>query len=54
MRIYLKGNLLNTEGPKTGMLTDFYDIKQIVNPIVDKYLDHHYLNDSTGLEKPYK
>ena len=34
------------------MLVDFYDIKQALNPIVDGYLDHWHLNDSTHLTNP--
>lgn len=40
-RVFLNGN-----GPKTGMLVDFGDIKNIVQPIVDEKLDHHYLNET--------
>lgn len=43
---------IKEDGPKSGMLMDFGDMKSIVNPIVDDYLDHHYLNDSTGLSDP--
>ena len=43
---------IKRDGPKTGMLMDFGDMKSIVNPIVDDYLDHRYINDSTGLSDP--
>jgi len=52
MRVVVQGPDLYTMGPKAGMLTDFGDIKKVVQPYVDGYLDHHYLNETTGLENP--
>lgn len=43
---------LKRHGPKAGMLMDFGDLKSIVNPIVDGFLDHYHLNETTGLENP--
>jgi len=43
-----RGEGLNINGPKAGMLMDYGDMKAIVNPIVGKYLDHHYLNETVG------
>jgi 6-pyruvoyltetrahydropterin/6-carboxytetrahydropterin synthase len=40
------------DGPKQGMVMDYSDIKSVLNPIVDQYLDYHYLNDSLQLENP--
>ena len=37
--------------PVTGWLMDFDDIKQAFEPLLEQ-LDHHYLNDITGLENP--
>lgn len=51
-RVYVRGSELQASGPKAGMLLDFGDLKAIVNPLVDAYLDHHHLNDTTGLENP--
>lgn len=50
--ITLQGNRLHQDGAKSGMLLDFYDISQAVEPVVERYLDHHYLNETTGLENP--
>lgn len=36
----------------TGMLRDFTDISDVVNPILESHLDHCFLNDTTGLENP--
>jgi len=38
--------------PETGWLVDFGDISRVVKPIVENYLDHHYLNSVEGLENP--
>lgn len=43
---------LHTHGPKGGMLVDYGDIKSVVQPIVDEYLDHHYLNETLELVNP--
>ena len=37
--------------PKTGMVVSFEDIKAVVVPLL-KNLDHHYLNDISGLGLP--
>jgi len=34
------------------MLYDYSDISKLVKPLVDDKLDHHYLNESTGLVNP--
>jgi len=52
MRVIIHGLCLWEKGPKKGMLEDFGDIKAVVQPLVEEYLDHHYLNDTTGLENP--
>lgn len=52
LEILVRGEQLNEVGPKTNMLIDFGDIKKIVQPIVDQYLDHHRLNDSLDIESP--
>lgn len=43
---------VQTEGPKRGMVFDYGDIKAAFKPLLDGYLDHHYLNETTGLENP--
>ncbi len=37
-------------GAKQGMVIDFTDIKAVAQPIVDHYLDHHYLNETLAPE----
>ena len=51
-RIYIEGNKLIETGPKQGMLFDYGDIKEYIQPLLDHYLDHYYLNETTGLENP--
>jgi len=50
--VYVSGTGLNKSGSKAGMVIDYSDIKSYLKPLVDDYLDHHYLNKSTGLESP--
>lgn len=51
-RVYLRGDRLTESGPKSGMLMDYSDIKHYLEPLLNDYLDHHYLNDTTGLANP--
>jgi 6-pyruvoyltetrahydropterin/6-carboxytetrahydropterin synthase len=39
-------------GPKSGMLVDFGDVSRLLSDVLDRYLDHHHLNDTTRLENP--
>jgi len=38
--------------PQAGMVMDYGKVKRIVQPLVDVYLDHWHLNDTTGLTNP--
>jgi 6-pyruvoyltetrahydropterin/6-carboxytetrahydropterin synthase len=51
-RVYVKGHTLVAEGAKAGMLIDYGDLQNYIQPLLDDYLDHYYLNESTGLENP--
>lgn len=51
-QIIVEGDALITSGPKAGMLIDYGDLSKAIAPIVEKYLDHYFLNQSTGLENP--
>jgi 6-pyruvoyltetrahydropterin/6-carboxytetrahydropterin synthase len=48
----VSGDKLQCNGAKTGMVADFGDIKRYMEPILDQYLDHHYLNQTLGIENP--
>lgn len=50
--VYLSGKSLHSTGPKRGMVIDFSDVKTVLKPLVDGYLDHWFLNETTGLENP--
>ncbi len=50
--VYVSGTALSAAGPKAGMVIDYADIKHFLTPLLDDYLDHHFLNETTGLENP--
>ncbi|MBD2148157.1 6-carboxytetrahydropterin synthase QueD [Sphaerospermopsis sp. FACHB-1194] len=50
--VYISANTLVQEGAKQGMVMDYSDLKKYLQPLLDNYLDHYYLNESTGLESP--
>ncbi|MGK7918690.1 MAG: 6-carboxytetrahydropterin synthase QueD [Trichodesmium sp.] len=50
--IYISGNKLVNSGAKQGMVMDFGDIKKYLKPLLDDYLDHYHLNETTGLLNP--
>lgn len=50
--IEVRGRSLHKTGPKTGMLIDYADLSDAMAPILAKCLDHHDLNQTTGLHDP--
>lgn len=50
--VELGGSALHDTGPKQGMVVDYSDIKGAVGPLVEEYLDHHYLNETLEMENP--
>lgn len=50
--IIVSGTKLQNEGPKSGMVLDYGDIKAALDPIVEQMLDHHYLNMTLPLDNP--
>lgn len=50
--VYVSGDSLKNSGSESGMLMDYGEIKKVITPLVDNYLDHHFLNDTTKLENP--
>lgn len=50
--LVVEGHGLQTDGPSTGMLVDFSSLKSPIQPLLDDYLDHHYLNETTAMEDP--
>ena len=51
-RVYIQGNTLYLTGSQKGMLMDFGLVSSYIEPIREQYLDHYYLNETTGLENP--
>lgn len=51
-RIIVEGKALSEEKEKAGMLMDFYDLGQLIRPLVEEHLDHWHLNDSLRMESP--
>jgi 6-pyruvoyltetrahydropterin/6-carboxytetrahydropterin synthase len=51
-RVYVKSDRLITNGSKQGMVIDYGDIKKYLQPLLDNFLDHYYLNETLSLESP--
>jgi 6-pyruvoyltetrahydropterin/6-carboxytetrahydropterin synthase len=51
-RVYIQGNCLQTEGASQGMILDFGEVSKYLKPLLEDFLDHYYLNETTGLENP--
>lgn len=51
-RVYVRGTQLIRSGSQQGMIMDYAEIANYLKPLLDSFLDHHYLNESTGLENP--
>jgi len=52
LTLILKGFCLISEGPKKNMVLDFGDVKAVANPMIKKYLDHQWLNDTLNTDSP--
>lgn len=50
--VYVSAATLHQDGAKRGMVMDYSEIKAMLKPLVDDYLDHHFLNDTLKLENP--
>ena len=52
-RVYLTGNYLQAVGSKKEMLIDFGTVKEmLITPVVEQFLDHHYLNETLATNRP--
>ncbi|MBE7410864.1 MAG: 6-carboxytetrahydropterin synthase QueD [Leptospiraceae bacterium] len=49
---YFKLHLKGEVDPVQGWLMDFGEIKKVVKPIIENYLDHYVLNDIENLKNP--
>lgn len=50
--VVVEGYKLVESGPKQGMLVDYGDISAAMKELLDDYLDHWHLNDTTKLYNP--
>jgi len=50
--VYVAGDILRQSGSESGMVMDYGLIKKVISPLIDNYLDHYFLNETTGLENP--
>ncbi len=50
--VYVKGDTLQVNGCKQGMIMDYSEIKAVLSPIVNDFLDHWHLNDRLQMENP--
>lgn len=51
-RVYVKGDRTIEHGSQQGMLIDYAKISDYIQPLLDDYLDHYYLNETMKLENP--
>lgn len=50
--VYVLGESLMNSGSEAGMVVDYGVIKSSLEPLVNEFLDHQFLNETTGLENP--
>lgn len=51
-RLICRGNHTIDSGAKSGMVVDYSDMKKAIQPLLDNFLDHWHLNDTTGIISP--
>lgn len=51
-RLVCEGPELQSQGPSQGMLLDYADMKAVMKPLLENYLDHHHLNETLKIESP--
>lgn len=50
--IKVRSSSLIDQGSSKNMVLDFQEIVDIVNPMIKKYFDHHWLNDTLETDSP--
>jgi len=50
--VKIRGSNLTSSGPKKNMLIDFGEISKAVLPMIEKYFDHHWINDTLNTDSP--
>ncbi|MDB5036916.1 MAG: 6-carboxy-5,6,7,8-tetrahydropterin synthase [Bacteriovoracaceae bacterium] len=51
-RLVCEANRLQESGSSSGMVVDFDLMTKIIQPLLEKYLDHWHLNESLKMESP--
>lgn len=46
LTVVIRSNDLISKGPKKNMVIDFSDIEAVVDPMIEKFLDHKWINDT--------
>lgn len=52
LTLHLSSNSLIDSGPKKNMVIDFSDISAIVKPMINKYFDHQWINETLQTDSP--
>lgn len=52
LKVRLRCKELIPSGPKTNMVMDFYDLNQIVRPMIEEFFDHRWLNETLNSSSP--
>lgn len=52
LEVQVKNDSLIPEGPKKNMVIDFHHISDIVDPMIESYLDHKWLNNTLETDSP--
>jgi 6-pyruvoyltetrahydropterin/6-carboxytetrahydropterin synthase len=51
-RITFRSPTFYKDGPKTGMVVDYGDIKSCVQPIIDLFFEHKFMNETLATDSP--
>ena len=52
IKITIKGKKLAISGARKNMVCDFQEISAVVNPMIEQYFDHQWLNDTLKTDSP--
>lgn len=50
LTVRLRSDSLIASGSSTNMVMDFADVNDIVEPLIDQFLEHHWLNETLDCE----
>jgi 6-pyruvoyltetrahydropterin/6-carboxytetrahydropterin synthase len=52
LKITVRQNYINESGPQKNMVMDFSNMSAFVKPMIEKYFDHCWLNDTLETDSP--